>query len=111
MIRPHPQRTGASDQVIGFGFGAVVSGIHWAYKVWSSGVVTGVKFPQEKPDPSKVLEIAVQKEPGDAVLVPPEGFETIGWVVGRGDTYAEAEENLDETLRQVSVNIVRFDST
>lgn len=76
-----------------------------------SGVVTGVKFPQETPDPAKVHEIAVQKEPGDAVLVPPEGFETIGWVVGRGDTYAEAEENLDETLRQVSINIVRFDST
>ncbi|MEK7716526.1 MAG: ATP-grasp domain-containing protein, partial [Pseudomonadota bacterium] len=76
-----------------------------------SGVVTGVKFPQEKTDPAKVHEIAVQKEPGDAVLVPPEGFESIGWVVGRGDTYAEAEENLDETLRHVSVNIVRFDST
>ena len=76
-----------------------------------SGVVTGVKFPQEKPDPLKVHDIAVQKEPGDAVLVPPEGFETIGWVVGRGDTYAEAEENLDEALHQVSVNIVRFDST
>jgi D-alanine-D-alanine ligase len=76
-----------------------------------SGVVTGVKLPQEKPDPLKVHDISVQKEPGDAVLVPPEGFETIGWAVGRGDTYAEAEENLDETLRQVSVNIVRFDST
>ena len=67
--------------------------------------------PSEKADPLKVHEIAVQKEPGDAVLVPPEGFETIGWVVGRGDTYAEAEENLDEALRQVSINIVRFDST
>ena len=76
-----------------------------------SGVVTGVKFPQEKADPAKVHDIAVQKEPGDAVLVPPEGFETIGWVVGRGDTYAEAEENLDEAMRRVSVNIVRFDST
>ncbi|MEK7388533.1 MAG: ATP-grasp domain-containing protein, partial [Elusimicrobiota bacterium] len=76
-----------------------------------SGVVTGVKSPQDKPDPAKVHEIAVQKEPGDAVLVPPEGFENIGWVVGRGDTYAEAEENLDEALHQVSVNIARFDST
>ncbi|HAZ07748.1 MAG TPA: hypothetical protein DCZ01_04310 [Elusimicrobia bacterium] len=76
-----------------------------------SGVVTGVKLPQEKTDPAKVHDITVQKEPGDAVLVPPEGFETMGWIVGRGDTYAEAEENLDEALRQVSVNIVRFDST
>jgi D-alanine-D-alanine ligase len=76
-----------------------------------SGVVTGVQLPQGKPDPAKVHEIAVQKEPGDAALVPPEGFETMGWVVGRGDTYAEAEENLDEALRHISVNIARFDST
>jgi D-alanine-D-alanine ligase len=76
-----------------------------------SGVVTGVKLPQGRVDPAKVHEIAIQKEPGDAALVPPEGFETMGWIVGRGDTYAEAEENLDEALRQVSVNIARFDST
>lgn len=76
-----------------------------------SGVVTGVKLPQGKLDPEKVHEIAIQKEPGDAALVPPEGFETMGWVVGRGDTYAEAEENLDEAMRQVTINIARFDST
>ncbi|MBI4371258.1 MAG: ATP-grasp domain-containing protein [Elusimicrobia bacterium] len=76
-----------------------------------SGVVVGVKLPQEKPDPLKVHDVSVQKEPGDAVLVPPEGFETIGWAVGRGDTYAEAEENLEGALRQVEVSIARFDST
>lgn len=76
-----------------------------------SGVVVGVKVPQEKSDPAKVHDIAIQKEPGDAVLVPPEGFETLGWVVGRGDTYAEAEENLDEVLHHVSLSVARFDST
>ncbi len=76
-----------------------------------SGVVVGVKLPQEKPAPEKVHDINVHKEAGDAVLVPPEGFETMGWVVGRGDTYAEAEENLEDAMRQVSVSIARFDST
>ncbi|MDE2491871.1 MAG: ATP-grasp domain-containing protein [Elusimicrobia bacterium] len=76
-----------------------------------SGVVVGVKLPPEKPDAAKIHDIAVQKEAGDAVLVPPEGFETMGWIVGRGDTYAEAEENLDGAVRQVSVSIARFDST
>lgn len=76
-----------------------------------SGVVVGVKLPQEKPDPAKVHDVTVQKEPGDAVLIPPEGFETMGWVVGRGDTYAEAEENLDSAVRKVEVGIARFDST
>jgi D-alanine-D-alanine ligase len=70
-----------------------------------SGVVSGLTLPQEKPDAKKVHDITLQKEPGDPVLVPPEGFESIGWVVGRGDTYAEAEENLDEALRGVTVAI------
>lgn len=76
-----------------------------------SGVVVGTRLPQEKADPLKVHDVTVQKEPGDAVLIPPEGFETMGWVVGRGDTYAEAEENLDDAARGVQVSIARFDST
>lgn len=76
-----------------------------------SGVISTLAAPVEKPDPSKVHDITLQKEPGDPVLIPPEGFETIGWVVGRGDTYAEAEENLDDALRRISINVVRFDST
>ncbi len=76
-----------------------------------SGVVAGLSGPTEKPEPAKVHDITLLKEPGDPVLVPPEGFEAIGWVVGRGGTYAEAEENLDEALRGITVNIARFDST
>ncbi len=75
-----------------------------------SGVISGLSVPAER-DRSKVHDITLQKEPGDPVLIPPEGFETIGWLVGKGDTYAEAEENLDEALRGITMNIVRFDST
>ncbi len=75
-----------------------------------SGVVSGLSASLDKPDPEKVHDITLLKEPGDPVLVPPEGFETIGWVVGRGGTYAEAEENLDEALRGISMSIARFDS-
>ena len=76
-----------------------------------SGVISGLSAPQSLKDPSRIHDITLQKEPGDAVLVPPEGFESIGWVVGRGDTYTEAEENLDQALRGITMNISRFDST
>lgn len=76
-----------------------------------SGVITGLSVPAEKPDAQKVHDVTLQKEPGDAVLVPPEGFETIGWVVGKGDTYAEAEENLDAEVARVKLAVTRFDST
>ncbi|MEK9144863.1 MAG: ATP-grasp domain-containing protein [Elusimicrobiota bacterium] len=77
----------------------------------SSGVITGIVSPAERIDPERIHNITLLKEAGDAVLVPPEGFEEIGWVVGRGNTYAEAEFNLDEVLKQAQVTIARFDST
>jgi len=75
-----------------------------------SGVITTLTAPAQQ-DPQKVHDITLQKEPGDPVLVPPEGFESIGWVVGKGNTYTEAEENLDAALRGITMNIARFDST
>jgi D-alanine-D-alanine ligase len=75
-----------------------------------SGVIAGLSVPA-KLDDKKVHDVTLQKEPGDAALVPPEGFESIGWVVGEGNTYAEAEENLDEALHGITMQIARFDST
>ena len=77
----------------------------------SSGVISGLTKPEEKPDSEKIHDITLLKEPGDPVLVPPEGFEALGWVVGKGNTYAEAEENLDAALRGITMSIARFDST
>jgi D-alanine-D-alanine ligase len=74
-----------------------------------SGVVSTLSAPAR--DKEKIHDITLQKEPGDPVLVPPEGFESIGWVVGRGVTYTEAEQNLYESLRGITMNIARFDST
>ncbi|MBI5211471.1 MAG: ATP-grasp domain-containing protein [Elusimicrobia bacterium] len=75
----------------------------------SSGVISGLATPEK--DPARIHDITLLKEPGDPVLVPPEGFETIGWVVGKGGTYAEAEENLETAMRGVLAKIVAFDST
>ncbi len=82
----------------------------------SSGVISGLTTPQagseqDPPVSDSIHDITLLKEIGDPVLVPPEGFEAIGWLVGRGNTYAEAEQNLDDAMRQVHVTIARFDST
>lgn len=78
----------------------------------SSGVISGLAAPELKEGGTeKVHDITLLKEIGDPVLVPPEGFEAIGWVVGKGNTYAEAEENLDDAMRDVHITIARFDST
>ncbi|MBI5201140.1 MAG: ATP-grasp domain-containing protein [Elusimicrobia bacterium] len=77
----------------------------------SSGVISGLAAPEIKEGAGKIHDITLLKELGDPVLVPPEGFEAIGWVVGRGNTYAESEQNLDEAFAQVHITIARFDST
>ncbi|HVE14850.1 MAG TPA: ATP-grasp domain-containing protein [Elusimicrobiota bacterium] len=77
----------------------------------SSGVISGFSGPTGPSDKEKIHDVAFLKEAGDPVLVPPEGFEDIGWIVGRGNTYAEAELNLDEALKGVHITITKFDST
>ncbi|MBI4348404.1 MAG: ATP-grasp domain-containing protein [Elusimicrobia bacterium] len=77
----------------------------------SSGVISGLAAPPVREAGGKIHDITLLKEIGDPVLVPPEGFEAIGWVVGGGNTYAEAELNLDDAFRQVHITIARFDST
>lgn len=72
-----------------------------------SGVISGLKTPP----PSRKCEITLHKEIGDAILVPPEGFDSVGWIVGRGNTYAAAEEHLLEATQETKVLIARFDST
>ena len=81
----------------------------------SSGVISGMRQlhgeAENASSNGKVHDLTLLKEIGDAVLVPPEGFEAIGWVVGKGHTYAEAEENLHEAMKELKITIARFDST
>ncbi|MBI4051174.1 MAG: ATP-grasp domain-containing protein [Elusimicrobia bacterium] len=77
----------------------------------SSGVISGITSLNGHPDHTKVHETMLEKEIGDPVFVPPEGFDSLGWVVGKGNNYAEAEENLEETFKNLHISIARFDST
>ncbi len=77
----------------------------------ASGVISRISLPERRGPAGGIHDVALLKETGDAVLVPPEGFDAIGWVAGEGHTYAEAEENLEEALRGLQVSIARFDSS
>jgi len=51
------------------------------------------------------------KEPGDPVLVPPEGYEYLGWITVSGENFIEAENNLEEALKYVKYSVVRYHPT
>ena len=76
----------------------------------SSGLITQISgFDEIKKHPS-VVDYFLAKEVGDTVLVPPEGFEDIGWVLIQGQSYAEAEAALAEVEERVHIEVAPFKS-
>ncbi len=57
-----------------------------------------------------VKDKMIYKELGDPILVPPEGFETAGWITVSGDNPIDMRDNLDEVLEQINFNVVPFDN-
>ncbi|MBI3619719.1 ATP-grasp domain-containing protein [Candidatus Roizmanbacteria bacterium] len=75
-----------------------------------SGVLVQLDIPDDVKRLRHVEELHFYKRIGDAVLVPPEGYEYLGWVTVKGDNLIDAEDNLEEIVRQVKYEIVKFDS-
>ena len=66
----------------------------------------------KKPRFKRIIEeMHVQKQIGDAVLVPPEGFETLGWITVSGETQADARSNMDDVLRHIHYEVSKFHPT
>ena len=51
------------------------------------------------------------KEVGDPVLVPPEGYEYLGWVVVKGESPVVAQNNLEEALEYVRYTVAKYHPT
>lgn len=56
-----------------------------------------------------VEELCLFKKVGDAVLVPPEGYEYLGWMVVSGDNPIDVEDNFNEALKCVRFEVAKFD--
>lgn len=66
----------------------------------------------KKPKYKKMIEeMHIDKQIGDAVLVPPEGYEYMGWVTVAGETQADARDNMDDVLSHIHFDISRFHPT
>ncbi|OIO27212.1 hypothetical protein COX86_02095 [Candidatus Micrarchaeota archaeon CG_4_10_14_0_2_um_filter_60_11] len=74
-----------------------------------SGVVCGIRGWQEAKGNAGLHDFYLDKEVGDVVLAPPEGFESVGWIACKGNTLSEAEKSLDELFNSVEVTIAKYD--
>jgi D-alanine-D-alanine ligase len=57
-----------------------------------------------------VEEVKFFKKIGDTVMVPPLGYEYLGWITVSGDNFLEAQENLEEAVGLIEYEVARFHS-
>ncbi len=75
-----------------------------------SGILSRLEIDAETKRMEGVEEIHVFKKIGDPVLVPPAGFESLGWIAVSGRTPGEADEILQKALKRIRFDVARFHS-
>ena len=75
-----------------------------------SGIVTKLDvLPQVSPTHHRWLEeIHVQKKIGDPILVPPEGYEYLGWITVSGRNGLDAKKNLRDLEKNINYEVSNF---
>ena len=74
-----------------------------------SGLLVKLDVDEKIKKNKNLEELYLFKKIGDTVLVPPEGYEYLGWMVASGDNPIDAEDNLDEILKSVRYETAKFD--
>ncbi|MFH1426953.1 MAG: ATP-grasp domain-containing protein, partial [Patescibacteria group bacterium] len=75
----------------------------------SSGLLVKLNIDEKIKKASWMEELSLFKKIGDPVLVPPEGYEYLGWMVASGDNAIDAEDNLDQALKGIMYEVAKFD--
>jgi len=76
-----------------------------------SGVLVQLDIKERKINRKPVEEFHFYKKIGDPVLVPPEGFEYLGWITTSGENINDARENLDDAIGNVDYKVAKYTPT
>ncbi len=57
-----------------------------------------------------MVDFFLHKKVGDSILIPPDGYENIGWVVVKGQSYLEVESAISEIFKNTIIEVVPFKS-
>jgi D-alanine-D-alanine ligase len=83
--------------------------IGWDLQPESSGILVELEVSEKIKSLKYFEEMYLSKEIGDAILRPPEGYDSLGWVTVTGDNSIDAQDNLQEVLRLINYKVVHFD--
>ncbi len=76
-----------------------------------SGIITQIRGIEQARKMDGVLTVYLSKQVGDSVLIPPDGFETMGWISVMGQSVAEAEQCMVNVLHEIAIEVSPFRST
>jgi len=76
-----------------------------------SGVLVELDVDEELSKKKYLDQFVFLKEVGDPVLVPPEGYEYLGWVTVKGESPVVAENNLEEALEYIRYTVAKYHPT
>ncbi|MEK7542319.1 MAG: ATP-grasp domain-containing protein [Patescibacteria group bacterium] len=76
-----------------------------------SGVLVEIDVDEELTQKPYLDQFVFLKEVGDPVLVPPEGYEYLGWVCVKGESPVVAENNLEEAIEYVHYTVAKYHPT
>ena len=83
--------------------------IGWDLHPDESGILAELDIPDDFEQLPYIEDTTFYKQVGEAVLVPPEATETIGWLTVSGENFLDAQDNLQQALKQLSYKVVKFD--
>ncbi|OGH68417.1 MAG: hypothetical protein A3I29_03235 [Candidatus Magasanikbacteria bacterium RIFCSPLOWO2_02_FULL_44_11] len=82
--------------------------VGWDLYPESSGLLAELSLSAELKGKDYLEEIDVYKEVGDSVLLPPEGYESLGWITVSGDNLLNAQDNMKAALGFIKYKVVHF---
>ncbi len=73
-----------------------------------SGVISKLDINPELEKKKYLEELHFFKKIGDPILVPPEGYEYLGWITVSGYSIPDAQENLKDALKHIRYKVAKF---
>ncbi len=83
--------------------------VGWDLQPESSGILAELEIAPELKKKPYFEEMHISYEIGDAILRPPEGYESLGWITVSGENSIDAQDNLQEALSHITYKVVEFD--
>lgn len=73
-----------------------------------SGILAKLDIEEDLKKNSDIEEVSFYKKIGDPVLVPPEGYEFLGWLTASGENPIDTQDNIRDLSRAVDYEVARF---